>query len=92
MYPRLSESGIQVCSSVGLHAAAKRYVAAWGASLLRTRGSNAALLCFFLCFGFFFYCLASFLIPISPCSLKHYSIGDERNISEYERESSYEST
>ena len=30
----------------------------------------------FLCFGFFFYYLASFLIPISTCPKKHYSMGD----------------
>ena len=52
-YPRLSESGIQVCCSVGFQVAAKHYVAAWSASLLRTRGSTIKLLC--VSFLRFFY-------------------------------------
>ena len=75
-YPRLSKYGIQVRCNVGLHAAAKRYATAWSASLLCTRGSTAALLCCFFCFGSFLYCLVSFLVPILPCSIKHYSIED----------------
>ena len=31
---------------------------------------------FFLYFGSFLYYLASFLIPISTCPIKHYSMGD----------------
>ena len=45
VYSRLSESSLQVHCSIGLHIAAKHYAVVWGASLLRSRGSTAALLC-----------------------------------------------
>ena len=36
----------------------------------------AALLIVLSALGIFFYYLASFFIPISPCPIKHYSMGD----------------
>ena len=75
-YLRLSESGFQVCCGEGLHPAAKRYAITWSASLLRTLGFQC---CSFLCFFasiLLCYCLASFLILISTCPIKHYGMGD----------------
>ena len=36
----------------------------------------AGLLIVLSALGLFFYYLASFFIPISPCPIKHYSMGD----------------
>ena len=64
----------------------KRYAAARVSSRLRAQDH---LLHLFVAFSALVLCsIVSFLfIPISPCSMKHYSIGDYRNISEYECES-----
>ena len=75
-YPRPLESANLVHCSVGLHAAVKRYAAAWSASLLCTRGSTAALLFVFSTLVLFFYYSDSFFIRISPCPIKYYSMGD----------------
>ena len=49
---------------------------AWVASLLRTRDNHYCTSLLHSLLWSFLLLLASFFIPISSCSMKHYSIGD----------------